>query len=33
MHLMAGIGHVVIAVDLPGLCLICYVIGPDIINI
>jgi len=33
MQLMAGIGHVVIAVDLPGLCLICYVIGHDIINV
>jgi abhydrolase domain-containing protein 14 len=24
MHLMAGIGHLVVAVDLPGCCLICY---------
>ena len=33
MHLMAGIDHVVVAVDLPGSCLICYVIGLDIITV
>jgi len=33
MHLMAGVGHEVIAVDLPGSCLICYVIGLDIITV
>jgi hypothetical protein len=32
MHLMAGIGHLVVAVDLPGGCLICYFIFLDIIT-
>jgi pimeloyl-ACP methyl ester carboxylesterase len=31
LHLRAGIGHVVVAVDLPGSCLICYVFGLHII--
>ena len=33
MHLMAGIGHVVIAVDLPGSYLIFDVIDLDIITV
>lgn len=32
MNLMAGIGHLVVAVDLPGCCLICYVSFLDIIT-
>jgi pimeloyl-ACP methyl ester carboxylesterase len=33
MHLMAGIGHVVIAVDLPGLCLVCCVSCLNIVTV